>query len=111
MIRTVVEHDLEVDNGESCEIAAPSGVFNSLLHGRNKVLRNCAAENVVHELELSAPRERFHLDFAIAVLAVTTSLFLVASLNVGAAANRLAIRHLGSFQVHLRVVALFKLGN
>ena len=58
----------------------------------------------------SPPRgQRFHLDFAVAVLAVAAGLLLVPALHVGLAANGLAVRHLGRFQHHFRVVALLHL--
>ena len=78
---------------------------------RNIVLRNRAAENVVHKLELAASRQRLHLDLAVAVLAVAAGLLLVASLHVGLAANGLAVGHLGRFQNDFGVIALLQLRN
>ena len=109
MIRTVVEHDAEIDHRKSGEVSARRRILDSFFDGRNEVLRNRAAENVVHEFELSAARQRLHLDLAIAVLAVPAGLFLVASLHVGFAANRLPIRNLGRFQIHFGVIALLQL--
>ena len=65
-----------------------------------------AAENLVGEFELGAARQRLHLDPAIAELPVTAGLLLVAALDVGLAANGLAVGDLGSLQRHLHAVAL-----
>src|SRR3954463_265218 len=97
MIGAVVERDPEIDDRESGEITALCGLHDSLLDGRNVVLGNGAAEDVINELEVRAARQRLHLDFAIAVLAVSAGLLLVASLHVGAPADGLAIRDFGSF--------------
>ena len=106
MIRAVIKRHSEVDDRKTGEVSARSRVFDSFFHGRNEVLWNRAAENVVDEFELSAARQRLHLDLAVAVLAVPASLFLVAALHVGFAANRLAIRNLRRLQIHFRVIAL-----
>ena len=57
-----------------------------------------AAEDLVGEFELAAARQRLHADPAIAELAVTAGLLLVAALDVGRAADRFAIRDLGRLQ-------------
>ena len=92
MIGAVVQDHSEVHHRKSCQISAGGCVFDSLFDGGNIVLGNRAAENVVDEFELAAARQRFHLDFAVAVLAVSAGLFLVLALDVGLAANGLAVR-------------------
>ncbi len=109
VIRTVVEHHAEVHHGKSGQISARRRVLDSLFDGRNIVLRNRAAENVVHKLKLPAARQRLHLDLAIAVLPVAAGLLLVPPLHIGLAANRLPVRHLRRFQNHFRVIALLQL--
>src|SRR5215471_18154781 len=94
VIRTVVEHDLEVHHRISGQITTRGGVFDSLLDRGNKVPGNRAAKDVVDELELAAAGQRFHLDLAVAVLPVATGLLLVAPLHVGASTNGFAIWHL-----------------
>ena len=102
MIRAVVEDDLEVDNGISGKEAALRGFDNALFDGGNVVPGNRAAEDFVDELEVSAARQRLHLDLAVAELAVAAALLLVAALHVGAPANRLAIGNFRRFQDSLR---------
>ena len=109
VVRTVVEDDPEIDHREAGQVAAPGGVANAFFDGRNEVLRNGAAEDVVDELELAAARQRLHLDLAVAVLAVAAGLLLVAALHVGLAADGLAVRDLGRLQVDLGVIALLEL--
>ena len=109
VIGPVVENDAEIDDRKSRQISARRGVVNSFFDRGNVVLRNRAAEDVVDELELAAARQRLHLDLAIAVLPVAAGLLLVASLHVGLAANRLAIRNLGRLQHHFGVIALLQL--
>ncbi len=58
---------------------------------------------------LPAARQRLHLDFAIAELAVAAGLFLVAALHVGSAANGFAIRHFGRLQDHFGVIPVLQL--
>ena len=111
MIRTVIQDNSEINDRKSSQISPRRSVFNAFLNRWNIVLRNRAAENIVHELELGPARQRFHLDFAIAVLAMTAGLFFVASLHVGFAANGLAIRHLRRLQHHFGVIPLLHFGN
>src|SRR5215471_21273255 len=98
VIRTVVEHDLEVHHRISGQITARGGVFDSLLDRGNKVPGNGSAKDVVDELELAAAWQRFHFDLAVAVLAVAAGLLLVAPLHVGLTANRLAVGNLRRLQ-------------
>ena len=108
VIGAVVEDDPEIDYGKTGEVAASGGVFDSFFYCGDEVLGDGAAEDVVDEFEFSAAGQRLHLDFAIAVLAVSAGLFFVASLDVGFAANGFAIGNLGSFQIDLGVVALLR---
>src|ERR1700694_4813171 len=97
MIRAVIQNDFEIHHRKSGKIPSRGRVLDALLHRGYEVLGNGATENVVHKLEFSAARQRLHLDLAIAVLTVSASLFLVASLHVGLAADGLPVRHLRRF--------------
>src|SRR5205814_8635612 len=94
-IPTVIDNPFKAHLRISVQITAQGSIFNSLFHHMNKVSRNGAAENVVHELEFRASRQRFHFNLAVAILTMAASLLLVTALNVGASANGLAIRNLG----------------
>ena len=78
------------------------------LHRGDIVLGNGAAENLVGELELRAARERFHLDPAIAELAVAAGLLLVPPLDVGKSANGLAIGNFGRLQRDIHAIPLLQ---
>src|SRR5436305_15333601 len=110
MIGAVVEDDPEIDYGKSGEVAASGGVFDSFFYCGDEILGDGAAEDVVDEFEFSAAGERLHFDFAIAVLAVSAGLFLVASLDVGFAGNGFAIGKLRCFPVGLGVVSVLRVG-
>ena len=111
VVGAVVEDCAKVHHRIAGEVAPGGGVFDSLFDGGNKVAWDGAAEDVVDELEFNfgVARQRFHLDLAVAVLAVAAGLLFVASLNVGLAAYGFAIRHLRRLQHHLGVVTLLHL--
>src|SRR6185437_10775386 len=111
VIAAVVEDHAEIDDRVACEEPALSSLDNAFFYGRNEVLGNGAAENVIHELKALAALHGFHLDFAVAVLAVAAALLLVATLDVSLAANGFTVRDFGSFEVDFSVVALLELGN
>src|ERR1035441_3154282 len=77
-------------------------------HCGNELARNRAAEDLIGELKSTAARQRFHANLAVAELAVSPCLLLMAALSLGAAADGFAIRHLGGLERDLRVIALFK---
>src|SRR6185503_11752218 len=66
------------------------------------------AENLILKLELGAARQGLHADPAVPELAVSARLLLVPALDVGFAADGLAIRNLGSLQRHIHAVTFFK---
>src|SRR6185312_1242235 len=111
VVAAVVEDHAEIDDRIACEEPALSSLDNAFFYGRNEVLGNGAAENVIHELKALAALHGFHLDFAVAVLAVAAALLLVATLDVSLAANGFAVRDLGRFEVDLSVVTLLELGD
>src|SRR5438046_2931344 len=106
MVRTVVEHNSEINHRKSSQISASRCVFDSLFNGRDIVPGNRPAENVVDEFEFRAPRQRLDFDLAIAILAMAAGLFLVASLHVGASTNCFAIRDLWRLENYFRVISL-----
>ncbi len=57
VIRPVIKRHSEVDDRKTGEVSARSRVFDSFFHGGNEVFWDRAAENVVHEFELSAARQ------------------------------------------------------
>src|SRR5262249_60283567 len=72
-----------------------------LLHRRDELARNHAADDVVLELEPLAARQGGQLDPAVAVLAVTARLPLVLALRLRASPDGLLVRHLRRLQLHL----------
>src|SRR6185369_16220657 len=104
----VVDGDLEIDHGVAGQVSIGGSVHNALFHSRNEILGDRTSKNFIGELEIAATRERFHLDPAIAELAMTAGLLLVASLNVGPAANGFAIGDLRRFEGDVHAVAFFQ---
>ena len=102
---------MKVDDGISGEEATGGGFDDSLFDGGDVVLGDGAAEGVIDELKLSATGERRHSDFAIAELAVSAGLLLVASLHVGGAANGFAVGNLGRLEDDLGVVAALEFAD
>jgi len=67
--------------------------------GRHELPRDRAAEDVVHELEVGAARQRLDPDLAVAELAVAAGLLLVSSVRLGRRLDGLAIRDAGRLQI------------
>ena len=109
MIFAVVEAHAEIHHRKSRQKAALGRIAHALFHRRNPVLGNRAAENIVHELDSRAARQRLHLDAAHAELPVAAGLLLVLAFGVGLAANRLAVGNLGRLERQLHVIALAQL--
>ena len=91
-------------------MAARRRFHDAFFHRGDEVLGDGAAEDVVDELEVAAAGQGFHLDLAVAELAVAAGLLLVAALHVGLAADGLAVRDLGRPEDDFSVVALLELG-
>src|SRR5208283_5278993 len=96
------------DYGIAGEKAVGRRFHYALLDRGYEVSGNRAAKHFVGKLKLRAAFERLHADPAIAELPMSASLLLVASLDVGPAADRLAIGNLGSVQFHFDAVAFLK---
>src|SRR6185312_16130507 len=106
-----VEDHAEIDDRIACEEPALSSLDNAFFYGRDEVLGNGAAENIIHELKAFSALHGFHLDFAVAVLAVAAALLLVATLDVSLATNGFTVGDFGSREVDFSVVALLELGD
>src|SRR3990172_5395790 len=79
------------------------GGFNyALLDSRDVLPGDGPAKNVVYELKLAAARQWLHFDFAVAELAVTAGLLLVAALDVGGTADGFTVR---GFECDTNVIA------
>ena len=111
MVFAVVEDSAEIGDRESSKVAARGGIANAFLDRRNPVFRDCAAENIVHELDAFAALDGLHLDAAHAKLAVPAGLFLVLAFGVGFAANSFTVGNLGRFEREVDVVAFLKFGD
>ena len=81
------------------------------LDGRHELPRNRAAEDVVHELEVGAARQRLDLDLAVAELAVAAGLLLVAAVRFRGRLDRLAIRDARRLQVDVDAEPALQLGD
>src|SRR5204862_5082647 len=73
--------------------------------------RNRAAEDVVHELEVAAARQRLELDLAVAELPVPAGLLLVPAVRLGRGGDRFAIRDPRQLQRDLDAEPAFQLGD
>src|SRR5262249_18741482 len=98
VIFAVIENGAKISHRKSRKVTADGRVPDPLFNGRNPVLRNRTAENVVNEFDPLATLDRFELHAAYAELAVTARLLLVFALRVSFAANRFAVRNLRRLQ-------------
>src|SRR5262249_22323576 len=78
---------------------------NSLLDRRNEVARDRAAYDGIYELEARAP-VRLHAYPAVSELAAPAGLLLVPALAFGLRRNRLAVRNLPVYHIHVRAELL-----
>src|SRR5207302_7783889 len=108
VIRTVVEDHSKIYSGKTSQHAFLSRFLDSLFNRRNKVPRNRATENFIHEFEVPAAWKRFHPDFAVAILTVATALLFVLPLHVRFALDRFAIRNLRRMQQYFDAVPLLQ---
>ena len=109
MERAVEDRRPEVDHRVAGEEAAHARVLDALLDGRDELPRDRAAEDVVHELEVAAARQRLDLDLAVAELAVAAGLLLVPAVRLGGRGDRLAVRNPRRLEVHLDAEAALQL--
>ena len=111
MERPVVDRGAEVHHRIAGQVAAPPGVLDALLDGWHELPRDGAPENLVHELEVLAPRERLDANLAVAELAVSAGLFLVPAVGIRWHRDRLAIRNARELERDLDAEAPSQLGD
>src|SRR5258708_775634 len=101
VVRAVVELDLDVDDGVAREHAAVHRLADALLDGRNELLRDGAADDLVLEDEARPALARLEPDEHVAVLAAPAGLLGVLVLGVDLLRDALAIRDFGLADVRL----------
>src|ERR687898_234865 len=106
MKRAVVEAHLHVNHGVAGDVPPSHRLDDSLLHCRDELARDGAADDAVLELEARAPGQRGELDPGVSELAPAAGLLLVAALGLGRAHDRLHKRHLRWSRLHLDPVAM-----
>ena len=99
---------LKIDHGKSGQKAIGGGFHDSFFDRGNEIAWNGAAKTSLANSNLPPRGERLQADPAIAELAVTAGLFLVAALHFGSAANGFAIRNFRSVQLDVDAVALLQ---
>src|SRR5215218_7170687 len=100
------EAHLHVNHGVAGDIPAGHRLDDSLLHRRDELARDGAADDAVLELEARTAGQRGELYPRVAELAPATSLFLVAALGLGRARDRLHKGHLRRPRLDLDPVAV-----
>ena len=97
MIRAVVHSHANARERVAGNDAVFHGLLDTLVHGGNQRARNATAHDLVYKLVAVArtvgPNERLNAQPAVAILAGTASLLLVAALCARRAADGLAIRN------------------
>src|SRR5205085_5364576 len=101
--RAVNECDFEIHERVAGDCTAGRGLDDALLNRGAELLRHCAAENLVLELEAAAARQRLEDDLAVAELPAPARLFLVPPLHLRARRDRLLVRHFRRMQSDLDV--------
>src|SRR5829696_513776 len=106
MKRAVAEAHLHVNHGVAGDIPAGHRLDDSLLHRRDELARDGAADDAVLELEARTAGQRGELYPRVAELAPATGLLLVAALGLGRARDRLHKGHLRRPRLDLDPVAV-----
>ena len=81
MIGAIVERRSDIDHRITGQVAARHRFSNPLLHRRDKIPRDRAADDFVDEFKTCAMRQRFDFDPGIAELAMPAGLFFLPSLG------------------------------
>ena len=110
MVGAVVQRRLEVDDRITGEHAVIHALAQTLFNGREEVLRDGAAEDVLGKDHLLA-LIRLELDPDVAVLAVAAGLLLVLALDLDGTADGLAERHLRLVQFRFDFIAGFQFAH
>src|SRR5215207_303017 len=106
MKRAVVEAHLHVNHGVAGDVPPSHRLDDSLLHCRDELARDGAADDAVLELEARTAGQRGELYPRVAELAPATGLLLVAALGLGRARDRLHKGHLRRPRLDLDPVAV-----
>ena len=101
MIFTVIQNGAKMGNRKTRQIAARRRFANPAFDGRNPVLGNRPAENIVYKFDALVALAGLKLDAAYAELPVSARLLLVLALGIRLAANGFAVRNLGQLSVRL----------
>ena len=91
VVLPVVEDGAEVHHRVAGQVPALGRGHDALLHRRDEVPGDGAAENVVHELEPRPARQRLHLHPGDAELPAPARLFLVLAFGLGPGADGFAV--------------------
>src|SRR5829696_2585309 len=106
MKRAVAEAHLHVNHGVAGDIPAGHRLDDSLLHRRDELARDGAADDAVLELEARTAGQRGELYPRVAELAPAAGLLLVAALGLGRACDRFHKGHLRRPRLDLDPVAI-----
>lgn len=107
MVAAVIEADLEVHDRAAGDEAAGRAFLNALVDGGDVVARDGAADDGVFEHVAGTARQAFHFDPAVAELAASAALLLMAALHLYLAANGFTVGDLGRLEQDFHLVAAF----
>ena len=93
MVRAVHQQHADALHRRAGELAVHHRLLDSLVDRGTEALRDDAADDLVDELVALVARERLEHDVAVAELASSAGLLLVAALGLGLAADRLEVGH------------------
>ena len=81
MIGAIVERRPDIDHWITSQVAARHRLSNPLLHRRDKIPGDRAADDFVNEFKTGAMRQRFDFNPGIAELAMPAGLFFLPPLD------------------------------
>ena len=93
MVGAVDEEDADALHRRAGELAVVHRLLDPLVDGRPEALRDHAADDLVHELVADVALDRLDHDRAVAELAASAGLLLVARVRARLLADRLEIGH------------------
>src|SRR6185369_15904180 len=101
--------DFEINQRISRDRPTRGRVLDSLLNRRSPILRNRAAENLIHELESSAARQTFEDTRSFGELAPAPGLFFMPPNNLGPALKGFQVSDLRRMKLDFNTVSSFQL--
>src|SRR6185437_15656192 len=104
MERSVIDRHTEIHHRMAGEKAPVGSFADSFFNGGNVVAWDCTAKNIVHKFKTAASRKGLDADLAVAELAVSSGLLLVAAMPFGARSNCFAIGNFWSFECDFCVI-------